>query len=70
MNGVTFFGLAARIDVFDQVEVVSLHDLVTEGDHLGELPAGVHMQEREGYAAGIEGLARRCSSTDESLPIE
>ena len=59
MNGVTFSALPRGLMCSIRSRSYLLHDLVAEGDHLGELPAGVHMQEREGYAAGIEGLARQ-----------
>ncbi|MNE36430.1 hypothetical protein D3C80_1302400 [compost metagenome] len=58
-EGRHIFRLAARVGVGDQVEIVFLDDIVAEFDHFLELPARIDVQQREGDAAGEEGLARQ-----------
>ena len=39
-----------------RLRLLSLRELVAEGNHFAEFPGGVDVQEREGDAAGMEGL--------------
>ncbi len=61
--------LSRRIGVGDEVEIVSAAISSANRSSRGT-SSRIDMQEREGDAAGIEGLAARCSRTDESFAIE
>ena len=50
---------AVLIDMDDQIETQPLRRLVTERDHLPELPGGVDMQQRKWRLGGIERLHRQ-----------
>ncbi|MCY1437353.1 hypothetical protein D9M71_535110 [compost metagenome] len=50
---------ALGIDVHQQLQAQALGGLVAEGDHLAELPGGVHVQQGEGRLARGEGLHRQ-----------
>ena len=56
-EGVDVHGQAVRVLVDDEIQPVLLGGLVPELDHLLELPVGVHVEQREGDLARIEGLA-------------
>ena len=52
-------GAALLVGVDDEVQMEFAGDAVPEGDHVAELPGGVHMQQREWQLAGVERLARQ-----------
>ncbi|MCY1433355.1 hypothetical protein D9M71_493820 [compost metagenome] len=59
VEGVDLLLHALGIDVYQQLQAQALGGLVAEGDHLAELPGGVHVQQGEGRLARGEGLHRQ-----------
>jgi hypothetical protein len=58
VEGVDVAGKAFVVGMHDEVEPKRAHGPVAEGDHVAELPGGVHVQQRERQLRRPEGLAR------------
>ena len=61
---------AVGVDMDQQIEAEFADALVAKGDHLAKLPGRIDVQQGNGGLPGWKAFIARCSSTEESLPIE